>query len=182
MHRCTLIDPRPQKVSKPQRRWLKTFAASQQHHTDAAQHPDSSSVSCTTEVLPGSSDGQAQTQPAANGLPKPRTAAPTCISEMPLAHQLGTQPPSIAAAQDVASLQASAAERGSPPAQASAAETELRFPDLEQQGGTACNQQPTPHDDAGQLSGPQPSAQHRRPDLRGTLSHQVQVGSQHLLV
>ena len=48
--RCTLIDPRPQKVSKAQRKWLKAFAASQQHDIAAAQHPESIPLSATAET------------------------------------------------------------------------------------------------------------------------------------
>lgn len=56
MCRCTLIDPRPQKVSKSQRKWLKSFAASQQHDVAAAQHPETNSLGATTETAATHSD------------------------------------------------------------------------------------------------------------------------------
>lgn len=198
--RCTLIDPRPQKVSKPQRRWLKNFAASPHHPTDAAQQAERSSVTGTSEALPSSREGQSQTQRATNGLQAPRPAAPDFPGERSSANQLASEPSSRAARFDSAQAQASAAEaevllpaqasafHDSAQAQESAAEAsillpaqasaaEMEFRGEEGQGGTACCQQPTPQGDACQLhqSDLGSSAQHTRPDLRGTLSHQIQA-------
>lgn len=206
IHRCTLIDPRPQKISKTQRRWLKSFAASQHLPTDATQQAERSGVNGTSEVLPSSLKGQSPTQYATNGLQASRPAAPDFFGERSLASQLATEPSSRAARFDSAPAQAPAAEAELlPPAEASAfhdsaqaqesaaeasvflpaqaSAAELEIPGEEGQGSTACCQQPTPQGDDCQLhqSDSEPSAQRRRPDLRGTLSHQIQVSHKLLL-
>lgn len=160
----------------------------------------------TSEALPSSREGQSQTQRATNGLQAPRPAAPDFPGERSSANQLASEPSSRAARFDSAQAQASAAEaevllpaqasafHDSAQAQESAAEAsillpaqasaaEMEFRGEEGQGGTACCQQPTPQGDACQLhqSDLGSSAQHTRPDLRGTLSHQIQVSHKLML-
>lgn len=208
--RCTLIDPRPQKISKSQRKWLKSFASSQPN----VQHCDTSSPSATTTIPPTSSDLQAQAclpQHASSELQQSIAAAPAA-GALP-AVTPATELSCSATYQDSAQAQVSAAVEDSLPdsapaqacaseaqvpadaaqAQACASEAEVladtaqaqaSVPHEGQQSCTARSQQPESQVEGCwlQQSGSLASAQHRRPDLRGTLSNQVQVGLKLLAV
>ena len=133
-------------------------------------------MACTSEILSSSPEGQPPTQHATSGLLESRPAAPDCSHKRLWATDLATERTCITALYDSPQARASATEAEVVlPAQACAAETAL--PGEEGQGRAACNLHSTLVDDAGQLqqSDPQPSEQQRPADLRGTLSHQIQV-------
>ena len=200
--RCTLIDPRPQKISKSQRKWLKSFASSQPNDIAAMQHPDTSTSSASTDIAPTSPDLQAQAcwpQHATSGLRHSTAAEPASTDGALPAVTPATELSCSATHQDSAQAQVAAAEAHAlpdgAPAQASASEAEVsadaaqaqasaseaETPCEGQQSCTAHSQQPAPQDERCQLHqsvSTQASAQHRGPDLQGTLSNQVQVRHQ----
>lgn len=197
--RCTLIDPRPQKVSKAQRKWLKSFAASQQRHVAAAEVPETNTVlpsspvwqfpACVpqhtvTGLLEATAAAAASTQGALSAVPP--AARLLCSATHPDSAQ--PQPSAIQAdaLPDSAQAQAPASEAEVPAdtayTQAPANEAEAHHEG--HQGGTACPLQPVSQDEACLLqhSDSQAAAQHKWPDLQGTLSEQLQVRHRPLLV
>lgn len=199
--RCTLIDPRPQRFSKSQRKWLKSFASSQPNDTAGIQHPDTSMSSASTDIPPTSHDLQAQAcwrQHATRELQHSAAAASASTNGALSVVAPATELSCSATHQDSAQAQVSAAEEhalpDSAPTQASANETEVpadaaqaqasadeaEAPHEGQQSCTTLSQQPASQDESCQLqqSGLQASAHHRGPDLQGTLSNQVQVRHQ----
>ena len=164
MCRCTLIDPRPQKVSKSQRKWLKSFATSQQRDTAAAR--------ASTD------EAQSAFKPVATELSS--SAAHHAMAQANVfAAEADALPDSVPA-----ETSATEAELPSSTAHAQAFAVEAGAPHTGQQGGTVHSQQSASQDQAclPQQPNPQAEAQPRWPDLQGTLSHQLQVGHALLLV
>lgn len=126
-------------------------------------------------------------QHAATGLHQEPTDASAICSDTTLsAVTSATQLPWSATCHEISQSQASAAEAEVPPdaacAQASGAVAEVSHEGRD--GITACSQQLTSQDGVCQLqqSDTQPSAQQTSPDMRGTLSHQIQVSSKFFTV
>ena len=177
--RCTLIDPRPQKISKSQRKWLKSFSASQQPCTAAAQHHKTDQFSATNDIPPTSPDLPSQAcLYAPTGLQEPAAVAPASANAALSAVTSATQLPCSAAHHNMAQAQVPAAEGDVllHNAQAQASATEAEASSGENYAGKACTVQLTCQDEAclPQQSDSQAAAQHR-PDLKGTLSQQIQV-------
>lgn len=205
--RCTLIDLRPQKISKSQRKWLKSFASSQPNDIATMQHSDTSTPIASTDIPPTSPDLPAQaglpqhvtrklqhSTAAAPGSTDGALSAVTPPAELSCSatHHQDSAQAQVSAAEEPA-LPGSAATQGSAieaevladAAQAQASVSQTRAPCEGQQSCMAHSQQPASHDEGCKLQqsvSTQASAQQNWPDLRGTLSNQVRVGHQLIIV
>ena len=191
--RCTLIDPRPQKLSKAQRKWLKEFAETKQQPTAALQRGNSCKLSTTDEAQqsatgvhysPLSQQAKTESQQT-NAASQKTTAEPHAIAEQrTVAAPQGTTVASQGAALTSATVGV-AALKLSTGRTANAGTDNAHLPSCGHQadstdwvdGCTLDSQLPITQSGVRQMQIPeaQPTTQLGEADLRGTLSQQIQV-------